>query len=860
MSSSPPVDDAADRLIALAPILRRLPGARLPIPLTPLIGRTREIATGVSMLEDRSTRLLTLTGPGGVGKTRLALRIAEAVERDFSDGVRFVPLAAVRDPDLVDAALVRSLGLETGSSPLARLISVLRGAELLLVLDNFEHLLPAAPVVAELLTSCLDLTVLVTSRATLGIYGERQVAVPPMGLPRGSEPPRADRIGASEAVRLYVERSQAVQPDFRLTDANAGDVATICQRLDGLALAIELAAARSKMLSPGDVLERIDQRLDLMTGGGVDQAERQQTLRGAIAWSYDLLSIAEQRLFRRLAAFVGGFTLAAAEALDRAPDVTGETEEQLQHGREAAHPVVTRASGMATLDLVGSLHDKSLLWRETDGSGESRFGMLETIRIYGLEQLGASGAEAVTRNAHAAWCLALAERAEPEFYGPDQAIWFDRLTIEYPNLRSALVWTLEGAGQPSAGICLAVALGRFWHVGGQLQERQRWLERALARAPDADRRDLAAALCLLGNGALDLGDAVAARDLYERSLSIYRQLGDLHGMAPALLGLGGVAKDEGDLATAHARYEESLASRSTDPWWTSLVRVNLAQLAVARGDTLEARSLIDAALAGWRAGRYPQGIARALFFLAQLDDAAGDATAARGRYTEAQREWRAVGYRHGVAEASVALGWLALGARDDRLAASLFSEGLQLWREMANARELTRVIDGVAAIAAAQASPALALRLAGGATVVSGDADAAPPLDQARSQRWLRRARRALGAAADDAWMGGQQLPADAIVAEAASFLATVAQPEAPVPEPPVADDMEGPTGHGLTTRELEVLRLLARGQSNQAIADSLSISPRTATTHVANILGKLGVDSRAGAAAFAVRHRLDGA
>src|SRR5215213_2435829 len=430
----------------------------LPISLTPLIGRERETATLVSMLGQHDARLLTVTGPGGVGKTRLALHVAADVGAAFPDGVVFVDLATVTDPALVAPVVAAVLGVrEASGQPLVDQVrAFLRDKRLLLVLDNFEQVVEAAPLVVTLLAGCPGLAVLATSRVRLRVSGEREYPLSPLGLPDDGGQRPVDALRPSEAVRLFVARAQAVQPDFALSPANAVVVADICRRLDGLPLAIELAAARIKSLSVSALLSRMESRLPLLTGGGRDLPLRQQTMRDTIAWSYDLLSPEEQTQFQRLAVFVGGFSLEAAEA-------------------------VAEPGGSGTVfDIISSLLDSSLLLKQEAGDGESRFRMLETIREFGLERLTASGAEAPVRQAHAAWYLALAEAAESSMRGgAAQARWLDRLEADHPNLRAALTW-FEQTGDAEGGARLAGTLQGYWLQRSHRSEGRAWLERALA--------------------------------------------------------------------------------------------------------------------------------------------------------------------------------------------------------------------------------------------------------------------------------------------------------------------------------------------------------------------------------------------
>ena len=479
------------------------PSTSLPTALTSFIGRTKEVEQVEALLAD--ARLVTLTGPAGTGKTRLGLHVTERMADTFDHGVDFVSLASVTDPGLVASTIAQALDFEPpgAMSPMERLKRGLQNQDRLLVLDNFEQVAAAASVIAELLRACPRLRVLATSRVPLHVSGEQEVPVPPLDLPDALEGDDLDAVQAAPAVALFVERARAVDPDFALTSENAPAVAELCQRLDGLPLAIELAAARVKLLAPQALLTRLEGRLDLLTGGPRDHPERHQTLRHAIAWSYDLLDEAHRQLFRRLAVFVGGCTLEAIEAVGR--DVP--------------------------LDRVAALVDHSLLRREPGPEGEPRFSMLETIRAYGIEQLEQHGDLDTARRAHALYVLDVAEQAAGELTGADQAAWLNRLESEHGNLRVALRWALD-QGEDATALRLGAALWRFWLVRGHLIEGRQWLETILAATdPSVAPMVRAQVLNAMGTFAHNQGDNREARNFLQDGLRLWRALDDEQGQA-----------------------------------------------------------------------------------------------------------------------------------------------------------------------------------------------------------------------------------------------------------------------------------------------------------------------------------------
>jgi predicted ATPase/class 3 adenylate cyclase len=669
----------------------------LPLQATPLIGREREVEAVCGLLGSPETRLLTLLGPGGTGKTRVGLQVAAELADTFEDGVFFVPIAAITDPALVAPTIARILGLSEGAqTPEELLEGYLRDRQTLLLLDNLEQVIEAAPVVEKLLSGAANLKILATSRIPLGLYGEYEFPVPPLSLPDPDSLPPLEHLTEYESVKLFVERARAVKPDFVLTEENGPAVVEICKRLDGLPLAIELAAARIKLLPPRVLLDKLGNRLKLLTGGARNLPERQRTLRNAIEWSYGLLDEGEKLLFGRLGVFSGGATLEAIEAVC---DTRGDLPTDV-------------------FDGASSLLDKSLLRQEEGAAGEPRFAMLETIHEFASVMLEESGEVEAVRRAHAEYFLALAEEAEPMLWGAEDAAWLDRLQQEHDNMRAALSWAIE---HEEATLALRVggALRWFWYMEGYYGEGRRWLEAALGKnwgAAAAEAR--ARALEGVGWLASSQGDLDRAQAAAKEGLKLSTEAGlDKVVVADFQNVLGDAARHRGDYERATELLEKSLAHHRAveDTRGVAWSLGDLANVSSDRGSYERARALYEEGLV---LSRELGGAELLGAFLISLGDEyllEGDPERATELNEEAAKLYRGRG-RKGVLQAALNnLGWSALIKGDHRKAEVLHEECLVLCRELGDRLTASESIEGFACAAGAGGAAERAARLFGAA-------------------------------------------------------------------------------------------------------------------------------------------------
>ena len=796
--ASPPSHDAPaeDRGQLMDFPRRPAPSGYNPAPeLTSFVGREREISELEGLLAGNA-RLLTLTGPGGAGKTRLALAVAtEAVER-FEDGVWWAELAPISDPDLVPQAVAQVLRVpEIPERSLTQAIADdLRELDMLLVLDNCEHLVGACALLANaLLRACPSLSILATSREALGVAGERNFPVPPLSSPEAHEL-SIEELEGFESVRLFVERARYRQRDFALDSRNASSVAKICRRLDGIPLAIELAAAKTRVLSVEQISTRLVDNFRLLRSDSRTLDPRQRTLGAAIDWSYELLDEPERVLFCRLSVFMGGFDLEAAEAVCAG----GGIEED------------------DVLELLSRLVDKSLVLAAESVEEEARYRLLETIRQYGREKLEESGELDPTSLRHARYFMALAEEAEPDLRGPDQAACFRHLERENDNFRAALSWSLGKDGEPSReiaeiGLRLTVALWLFWNIKGST-EGHRWVEEALRKTSE---RTTTRARALGGAGWMSLwsGDYDRAISLLEESVALFKELGETDEAAVSLAYLGMTAVRQADAERIFALREEAEALRQ-EP---ALGRRALAEL---------------------------------LFFLAAASSDDGDYQQAMAFFEESLAEFRDLEDARGISRCLISFGMVSIMAHDYESTKSVVRPGLKSVRELGDKPGASFALLVAAAFAAVQGDPARAAHLWGAAEALREAIGLSMGHQDRVAYDYEGRVAAARAQLDEPAWQAawneGRTMSPEQAIDHALQDRAT--QQEDTPPETYPA---------GLSVREVDVLKLVAQGLTNARIAQELFISPNTVNRHLNSIYRKLGVASRAAATRFATQHRL---
>jgi len=735
-----------DRLSDLQAKRPKAQPSHLPVPATGFVGREKELVASKELLQRSEVRLVTVTGPGGIGKSRLALELARDMIEDFPSGVYFIPLSAVSDAESITSAIAQTLGIrETGGqSALENLKDYFQNslnAPMLLLIDNFEHLIEAAPVLAELLALTRWLKILVTSRQALRVYNEHEFPLPPLAVPDAKLLPPVDALSEYPAISLFVQRAAAVKPDFKVTEDNAMAVTEICARLDGLPLAIELAAARAKVLSPSAMRARLASRLQLLVGGARDLPARQQTLRHAIDWSYDLLSEPEQKLLRRLSVFPCGCTLEAVESVC-------DTKKDLH---------------LDVLEGMASMVDKSLVRQIEQNDGEPRFVTLETIREYGLEKLATSGEEALLRRSHAAYCLVLAEEGAAEETGANLTQWHDRFEIEHDNFRAALDWLIE-TGNADWGLRLGLALFRFWEMREYFAEGRDQLGKLLklpcAAAPaDARLRALFAAGVLAGAQ----GDYTVADQLFDESMAIARQLKDERSVAVSLNALAVNARDRGELVAARTLFEQSLVVWRKMGEELAVARglSNLASILNLQEDYARSRSVYDESLSILRKQGDKTGIAWALNHQGDVARNQGDHAGAQLLYEQSLDTFRGLDDRWGIAASLGDLGNLACEQKNWRTADSLYRESIKTFQELEHKRGIARLLESFACSAAAQGESERSLRLAGAAAAVRQSIGAPlTPAEQSKLERNLDEPRLKLSSTAGrTAWLEGWVMP-----------------------------------------------------------------------------------------------------
>ena len=809
------------------------PTDNLPHPISSFIGREREIGDVKRLV--KLSRLVTLTGAGGYGKTRLAIEATSQMLDLFSDGAWFVAFAPLSDSTLVHQTIASALRIrESPGKPLIEtLCGYLYSRHLLLVFDNCEHLISeCAQTTDTLLQACPQLRILATSREAFGIGGEKQYHVPSLSLPQAAEITSPGQLGESDAVRLFVNRVAQVQPTFALTAENSSPIAQICQRLDGMPLAIELAAARSRALSVQQIAERLDDRFHLLTAGSRTAPARQQTLAATLDWSYSLLSAKEQKVLQRLSVFASGATMEAAETV-----CTGEGVESDE-----------------VLDILSNLVNKSLVTPSWPEGGEARYRLLETIQEYAREKLEESGDEYESKNRHLNYFVQWAEKAKSYLSGGEQVLWLNRYEIEHDNLRAALEWSLMAANRAETGLRLAANTAVFWKLHGYHSEGRMRLAAALAQKA-AQRPTIIRALALHCACTLAFfqSDYSAARALAEESLVICKELGPAGrlGIANALEMLAEVASETGDYSTAPKLYEQALSLyRETG----DLVGIGdtlkmLGWGAMRTGDYEQAESRLNEGLIACRQSGDLRQISSALAGLGELAVRRGQYQRASDLIRESLNICRRAGEKWGIAIALGSLGWAALRQHDFLEMRKLLAESLHVRMETGDIGGMAWCLEKLAEANSLQSRFQTAATIFGAAsalrTTVGSVMDAT---DRPDYERMIARLRTALGKQTfTAAWTEGQAMTLE----QAIDY--TLAEPEPVEIEVPLKVKLGG-----LTVREREVAALIAQGKSNREIAKAMTVGAKTVETYVTRILKKLGVNSRVQIATWMIEKGFD--